>query len=118
MSAVIPIPPETHTHTNDKEYWHLEDPVLIYPHDYTEGGEVWLHLFCYSRLLDLDRYPVSVIPVFAFQSSPMYLGDAGTGNGGLLELSEKTIRAARRTTKLLLEYAGNVRKRDLGRIIK
>jgi hypothetical protein len=114
--AVISIPPETHT--NDKVYWHLKDPVLVYPHDYAESGKVWLHLFCYSRLLDLDRHPVPSISVFAFQSSAMYLSDAGTGNGGFLELGEKAIRPAKRTTELFLEYASDICKRDLRRIIK
>ena len=48
----------------------------------------------------------------------MYLGNACTGNCGLLELGEYTIRAARRAAELFLEYAGNVRKWDLRRIIE
>jgi hypothetical protein len=48
----------------------------------------------------------------------MYLGNACTGDCGLLELGEYTIRAAWRAPKLFLEYASNVRKWDLRRIIE
>jgi len=48
----------------------------------------------------------------------VYLGNTCTGDCGLLELGEYTIRAAWMAAELFLEYTGNVRKWDLRRIIE
>lgn len=104
--------------TNKKIGRHIKHPVLVYPHDRTKSGKVWLHLLCYCRLLNLHGYPVPSMSILTFQPSPVYLGNAGTGNCGLLELGEYTIRATWRTTEFFPKNASYVCEGDLGCIVE